>query len=73
MGLGQFWEHGDPAKWKPIGTPRRVPANAPGADAGDSKVLETWENEFGKLIEYHYFRYADGSRSIGKLVSYSAP
>jgi hypothetical protein len=46
-------------------------ANGIGAQPGDLKVIETWENEFGKLLEYHYFRYADGSRSVGKLVPYS--
>jgi hypothetical protein len=71
MGPGHFLQHGDPAKWKPIATPRRMPASGPGAMAGDLKVIETWENEFGGLIEYHYFRYADGSRSVGKLVPYS--
>jgi hypothetical protein len=71
MGLGHVWEHGDPSKWKPIATPTRIPANGAGAQSGDFKVIETWENEFGKLIEYHYFRYADGSRSVGRLSPYS--
>lgn len=71
MGLGQVWVHGDPGNWTPIGNPRRIPSNAPGADPNDLKVLETWRDAFGKLIEYHYTRYANGTRSVGKLAPYS--
>lgn len=71
IGLGQVWGHGDPGHWTPVGTPRRISSNAVGADAGDLKVIETWQDEFDKMIEYHYIRYADGTRSVGKLAPYS--
>jgi hypothetical protein len=71
MGLGDMWVHGDPGNWTPVGNPRQIPANARGAAVGDLKVIETWSNEFGQLIEYHYFRYADGTRSVGKIQPYS--
>ena len=71
MGPGHIWDHGDPSNWTAVGTPRRLPSNAPGVAAGDLKVIETWRNAFGDHIEYHYFRYANGARSVGKIQPYS--
>jgi hypothetical protein len=55
--------HGDPGRWvfkgaKP-GSPTR--ATTPGAAPNTMKHYDLYEDEFGDLIEVHYFRHPDGS------------
>jgi hypothetical protein len=63
--------HGDPARWrfrgpKP-GSPTR--ATSPDADPGTAKHYDLYEDEHGRPIELHYFRYADGSVGDVKVKS----
>ncbi len=56
-------QHGDPARWKfrghKSGSP--TPATSPNAQPGTLKCYELYEDDFGDLIEVHYFRHPDGS------------
>ncbi len=55
--------HGNPNRWVPkgpkAGSP--TPATSPNASPGTMKHYDLYEDEFGDLIEVHYFRYPDGS------------
>ncbi|HEY3968521.1 MAG TPA: hypothetical protein VGM05_28490 [Planctomycetaceae bacterium] len=56
-------QHADPGKWKfkgpKSGTP--TPATSPTAESGTMKHYDLCEDEFGVLIEVHFFRRSDGS------------
>lgn len=60
-----IFDHGDPDTWKYLGEKRGsgVPADSPVAPPGTLKIFEVWEDEFGALLEVHYFRHLDGSVS----------
>lgn len=55
--------HGDPGPWRPRGPKpgSPVPANSRAAAPGTMKHYDLYEDEFGDLIEVHYFRHTDGS------------
>ncbi len=55
--------HGDPSKWKYHGAKpgSPTPATSPLAPAGTNKHYDIYEDEFGAMIEIHYFRYPDGT------------
>jgi hypothetical protein len=62
-------QHGDPENWKfkghKPGSP--TPATSPLAEPGTMKNYEIYEDQFGELIELHYFRHPDGSVGDVKL------
>ena len=58
-------KHGDPAKWKYLGHKPGSPSVAKSTRVSPGtnklKVMEIFEDEFGDLIELHYFRCDDGN------------
>lgn len=60
-------EHGDPSKWKFLGPKAGsgVPATSPLAVPGTTKHYDLYTDEFGDVIEVHYFRHPD--RSVGDV------
>jgi hypothetical protein len=62
-------QHGDPGRWKLKGEKQGsgVPANSPNAPPGTLKIYEIYEDEFGDVIEVHYFRHPDGTVSDVKV------
>ena len=61
-------KHGDPANWKYHGR-KSVAAKTVNAPPLTLKVYEYYEDEFGDLMEIHYFRHSDGTVSNVKVVS----
>jgi hypothetical protein len=55
--------HGDPGRWISLGPKpgSPVPATSPNARPGTMKHYDLYRNEFGEVIELHYFRHEDGS------------
>ena len=58
--------HGDPTTWKFLGPKKGSPARVHSLDAqeGAMKHYDLYRDEFGDLIEVHYFRNPDGSVSV---------
>jgi len=69
MTLDEFNEHGDPSNWNFEGEKpgSGLPATSPNAPPGTLKIYERWTDEFGTLLEVHYFKHLDGSLSNVKL------
>jgi hypothetical protein len=63
--------HGSPAGWRFLGAKHGspIPASSVNAPAGTMKHYDLYEDEFGSLIELHYFRYVDGSVGDVKVKS----
>ncbi|HEX3314949.1 MAG TPA: hypothetical protein VHR72_08670 [Gemmataceae bacterium] len=61
--IDDIMQHGDPGKWKSLGPKHGsgVPANSPLAAPGTTKHYDLYEDEFGDVIEVHYFRHPDGT------------
>jgi hypothetical protein len=56
-------QHGDPGGWKFLGPKAGspTPAHSPTAEPGTIKHYDLYEDEFGDVIEIHYFRHPDGT------------
>jgi hypothetical protein len=67
LGLPLLKKHGDPSKWKHLYT-KSEPLTQRGARAGEKKVYEVWEDEFGKKFEWHYEVNEFGVATTGKYV-----
>jgi hypothetical protein len=59
-------KHGDPNNWKFRGR-QSVLATDDDAPPHTLKVYESYEDEYGDLIDVHYFRHSDGSVSNVKV------
>lgn len=57
-------KHGDPGKWKYLehkpGSPSIAKSSRVIPGTNKLKVMELFEDEFGVIIELHYFRCDDG-------------
>jgi hypothetical protein len=65
----EIFEHGNPGRWKFIKEKpgSGVPAHSPNAPPGTLKIYEIYQDEYGEVIEVHYFRHLDGTVSNVKL------
>ena len=63
IGMADILQHGDPGKWKFLGPKQGsgVPAHSPDAKPGTTKHYDLYEDDFGAVIEVHYFRRPDGT------------
>jgi hypothetical protein len=62
--------HGDPAKWKYLGSKQGSPiaAKSQHAHEGSMKHYELYEDIHGDRIELHFIRHSDGSVVDVKVV-----
>ncbi len=69
--FAEVLKHGDPNNWTFIGKKKgsSLPAKSTRAVPLTLKVYEIYEDEYGEIIELHYFRHSGGTVTNVTVIS----